>query len=263
VNVPRAAGPRQGGAEVVAAPGPAVTCYTASVRAILFDLDGTLVDSERGYAEATAVCLARAFAIELTAADRAYGTGRSWVAIHAYLRDRYPVLTWDRDRLIAEVAAESRRLFAERGVVVLPGAKDAVARFARWPRALVTGSSRAEAHHMLDLLGLADAFAAVVCAEDVPRSKPAPDGYLAACAQLGVAPVEAVVVEDSAAGCAAGRAAGCAVIAVAAGNTAGQDQGAAHRIVATLDELTHELAIELVAQVARQAAAGYGDASAP
>jgi trehalose-6-phosphatase len=78
---------------VVAAPAAAVTCYPRRVtlRAILFDLDGTLVDSERDYAEAIAVCVARAFAIELTAADRAYGTGRSWVAIHAYLRDRYPV----------------------------------------------------------------------------------------------------------------------------------------------------------------------------
>lgn len=238
-------------------PAAAVTCYTRPVRAILFDLDGTLVDSERGYAEATAVCLARAFDLHLTADDRAYGTGRSWVAIHAYLHERYPAMTWDRDRLIAEVAAESRRLFAERGVAVLPGALAVVARFAAYPRALVTGSSRAEAHHMLGLLGLTDSFAFTVCAEDVPRSKPAPDGYLAACAALGVAPADAVVVEDSAAGCAAGRAAGCAVIAVAAGNSGGQDQSAAHRVIATLDELT----IDLAAAVARAAAPGYGGAT--
>ncbi|MEZ4399679.1 MAG: HAD family phosphatase [Kofleriaceae bacterium] len=227
-------------------------------RAVLFDLDGTLVDSERQYADAIAACLARAFGVVLTAADRAYGTGRSWVAIHAYLAERYPAMAWDRDQLIAATAAESARLFDAHGVAVLPGALAAVARFADRPRALVTGSSRAEAGHMLALLGLTDAFAVRLCAEDVPRSKPAPDGYLAACAQLGVAPAEAIVVEDSAAGCAAGRAAGCAVIAVRAGNTGGQDQSAAHHIIDTLDDLTIELAAEVAAAVTR----GYGGATA-
>lgn len=228
------------------------------MRAMLFDLDGTLVDSERDYAEAIATCLARAFAIEVTSADRAYGTGRSWVAIHAYLVEQYAALSWDRDRLIAEVAAESQRRFATHGVTVLPGAVAAVARFAGVARALVTGSSRAEAGHMLGLLGLTDAFAVRLCAEDVARSKPAPDGYLAACALLGVAPADAVVIEDSAAGCAAGRAAGCAVIAVRAGNSHGQDQSAAHLVIDTLDDLT----IELAERVARSASPGYGGASA-
>ncbi|MBK9033962.1 MAG: HAD family phosphatase [Myxococcales bacterium] len=229
-----------------------------ALRAILFDLDGTLVDSERDYADAIAACVHRAFGIELTAEDRAYGTGRSWVAIHAYLRERHPALAWDRDQLIAATAAESQRLFAARGVSVLPGALAAVARFDGFARGLVTGSSRAEAHHMLGLLGLADAFAIALCAEDVPRSKPAPDGYLAACAHLGVAPHEALVIEDSAAGCAAGRAAGCAVVAVRAGNSHGQDQSAAHHAIDTLEQLT----IDLARAVAQAAVAGYGGATA-
>jgi HAD superfamily hydrolase (TIGR01509 family) len=228
------------------------------VRAILFDLDGTLVDSERDYAEAIARCLWREFAIAITEDDRRYGTGRSWVAIHAYLRDRYPALTWERDQLIAATAAESRAVFASRGVTILPGALAAVARFETYPRGLVTGSSRAEAGHMLAMLGLTEAFAVTLCAEDVPRSKPAPDGYLRACTRLGIAPADAVVIEDSAAGCAAGRAAGCAVIAVRAGNVAGQDQSAAHHAIDTLDELT----VELATQVARAAGGGYGGASA-
>lgn len=230
------------------------------LRAVLFDLDGTLVDSERQYSEAMAQVLARDAGLAIDEAARSYGIGRSWVAIHAYLVDRYPALAWERDELIARTAAESKVLFATRGVDVMPGARDAIARFAagrdgvRLPLGLVTGSSRAEASHMLAHLGITDAFDVILCAEDVARSKPAPDGYLAACARLGVAPHQTIVIEDSHAGCTAGRAAGCAVIAVRAGNFSQQDQSCAHRIVDTLDDVTIDLAVA----VARDAAAGYG-----
>jgi HAD superfamily hydrolase (TIGR01509 family) len=106
------------------------------------------------------------------------------------------------------------------------------------PLAIVTGSSRVEAAQALDALGLRDAFRVVLAAEDVPRSKPAPDGYLAAAAALGVAPPECLVIEDSAHGIAAGRAAGARVVAVSAGNFAGHDQRGAERVLATLDEIT-------------------------
>ena len=234
-----------------------------ALRAVLFDLDGTLVDSERQYGEAMALALGRDAGIEVDADDRAYIIGRSWVAIHDHLRRRYPALAWERDELIARTAAESRQLFAIHGVNVMPGARAAIARFAegrgarRFALGLVTGSSRAEAGHVLALLAIADAFEVTLCAEDVARSKPAPDGYLAACARLGVAPTEALVIEDSAAGCAAGRAAGCAVIAVRAGNFAGQDQSCAHRVVDTLDEVTIDLAVAVAEATAR----GYGHAS--
>lgn len=212
------------------------------VHAVLFDLDGTLVDSERQYSEALARALRAGQGLEITQDDRDFCVGRSWVAIHAHLAARYPALAWDRDQVIAATAAASRELFAREGVWELPGARAAVARFADRRRGLVTGSSRAEAGHMLELLGLAGAFAVRLCAEDVPRSKPAPDGYRQACQALGVEPARTLVVEDSAAGVAAGRADGCAVVAVRAGNFAGHDQSAAHHVIDTLDELTPELA---------------------
>lgn len=224
-------------------------------RAVLFDLDGTLVDSERVYGEALARALADGQGLALTDEDTAFIIGRSWVAIDAHLRGRYPTLTWTRDEIIAACAASAAALFAERGLPVLPGARAAVARFADRRRGLVTGSGRQEAAHVLGHLGLADAFEVRLCAEDVPRSKPAPDGYLAACAALGVEPRDALVIEDSVSGIAAARAAGCAVIAVRAGNFSGQDQSAAHLVVDTLDEITAEVA----AAVARGAAGGYGD----
>lgn len=210
-------------------------------RGILFDLDGTLLDSERESAEAMARALARGLGLTVSQEDRDHVIGHSWVDIHARLERQYGPLAWTRDQLIAATARERPAVFAERGVTVLPGAHAAVARFRHLPLAIVTGSSREEAGHALDLLGVRDAFRVVVASEDVPSSKPAPDGYLQAAAALGLDPSSCLVVEDSFAGIAAGRAAGAHVFAVAAGNFAGHDQSAAHHQIATLEELTLEL----------------------
>ena len=217
-----------------------------TIRAVLFDLDGTLVDTERESAEAMARALA-GHGVACDQDDRDFIIGRSWVAIYERLRARYPQLAWTRDELIAATAAAREGVFAELGITVLPGAREAVARFAHLPRALVTGSSRVEARQALVALGLEDAFHLVIAAEDVARSKPDPDGYLAAARALGVAPRDCLVVEDSLAGIAAGLAAGCAVVGVRAGNFHGQDQSAAHRVIETLDELTHEMIDDMLA----------------
>jgi HAD superfamily hydrolase (TIGR01509 family) len=211
------------------------------IRAVLFDLDGTLVDTERESAEAMARAIARGRGIAIDQTDRDFIIGRSWVEIHRHLETRYRGLALTRDELIAATAAARVEVFAELGVTILPGAREAVGRLGHLPLAIVTGSSRVEASQALDALGLRPAFRAVVASEDVPRSKPAPDGYLAAAAHLGVAPADCLVIEDSAHGIAAGRAAGARVLAVAVGNFAGHDQSAADRVLATLDELTLDL----------------------
>src|SRR5688572_9287129 len=146
--------------------------FVMSFAAVLFDLDGTLVDSERETAEAMARALARHRGIAITQADRDFIIGRSWVAIHDRLAAAYPAMRWSLAELAAVTADVREEVFAEVGVTILPGARDVLRLGA--PRALVTGSSRREAGQMLAFLGLADAFPVVVAAEDVPRSKPHP-----------------------------------------------------------------------------------------
>jgi len=217
------------------------------ISGFLFDLDGTLVDSERQSGEAMARALLAGQGIAIEQADRDFVVGRSWMAIYVRLAERYPQLAWSREELIARTAMMREEVFAEHGVPVLPGARELIARTRHQPRAVVTGSSRVEVTQVLPLISEHAVFDVIVASEDVARSKPSPDGYLSAIQQLGVLAHECLVLEDSVAGIAAGRAAGCLVVAVRAGNFGGWDQSGAHRIIETLEELTPSLVDELAA----------------
>ncbi len=209
--------------------------------AVLFDLDGTLVDCERESGEAMAWVLANEQGISVGQADRDFIVGRSWTAIYQHLQSCHPALTMPQEVLVAAVAKRRHVALAPRGLHVLPGACEAVQRFSHLGRALVTGSSTAEMQQALAALGLATPFDFTIASEDVSRSKPSPEGYLLAASQLGVPPESCVVIEDSLAGIAAGLAAKMTVVAVCAGNFAGQDQSGAHVQIETLDALTSAL----------------------
>ncbi|GAA2787854.1 hypothetical protein GCM10019017_36540 [Streptomyces showdoensis] len=196
------------------------------LHAVLFDMDGTLVDTEGLWWEAVEQVAGR----PLTEADRPDVLGRpvehtaAWLATEAG-PDGAP---GDRDGVLAAraatadaLAAELHREFAERvraGVVPRPGALALLAALARdgVPTALVTASPRAVADTVLDALGAlgAPGFAVSVTADDTERTKPEPDPYLAACRALGVDPARCVAVEDTPTGVASAEAAGCAVLAV-------------------------------------------------
>ncbi|HEX5061905.1 MAG TPA: HAD family phosphatase [Kofleriaceae bacterium] len=215
------------------------------IRGFLFDLDGTLVDTERESGEAMARALLRGQQIAIEQSDRDFIIGRSWMAIYDRLKSRYPQLAWTRDEVIAQTAAIREEVFAEVGVTVMPHARETLAWTRTYPRAIITGSARAEAMQVIPLIGPDSHFDTIVAAEDVPRSKPHPDGYQKAMGVLGLPPHECIVIEDSESGIEAGRSAGCLVVAVRAGNFGGWRQDHAHHVIDTLAELTPSLVEEL------------------
>ncbi|ULR49291.1 HAD-IA family hydrolase [Streptomyces deccanensis] len=180
------------------------------LQAALFDMDGTLVDTERLWWDAVAEVAAR-LGRALSEADQPDVLGRPV----EHTADWLAALTGaDRDALAAELHQE----FADRvrtGTVPRPGALELLRALAREdvPTALVTASPRAVADTVLDVLGR-DLFAVSVTADDTEHTKPAPDPYLAACRALGVDPAACVAVEDTRTGVTSAEAAGCVVLAV-------------------------------------------------
>jgi HAD superfamily hydrolase (TIGR01509 family) len=217
-----------------------------SIEAVLFDLDGTLVDTERESGEAMAEALREGLGLEIDQQALDYVIGKSWVDIREYLARRYQAMTWTFEQLIEQTARLREKIFEDRGIEPLPGVLEVLERFAHLPKAVVTGSSRAEARHALEGIGVIDQFVAVFASEDIATSKPMPEGYLEGAKACGVDPRTCLVIEDSEHGIAAGLAAGAHVIAVRAGNFAGHDQSRAHRIVDTIDHITWPFLADLV-----------------
>ncbi|MBN2573957.1 MAG: HAD family phosphatase [Deltaproteobacteria bacterium] len=209
-------------------------------RAVLFDLDGTLVDTERENVESV-VLAARRWHVELDDDLRHFIVGHSWNEIHARMR-RECGLEVEMDALIAAAVEEKRALFASKGYEALPGAVALVRRLhGRAGLAVVSGSSCVEVRETIAGIGLADCFAHLLGAEAYSRGKPHPEPYLTAMRLLGVEPRRSVIIEDSEPGIRAGRATGAKVIAVRRANFMGYDQSAADVVVDTLEQVSDEL----------------------
>ncbi len=169
------------------------------IRAILFDLDGTLVDSEPNYYLADRELMARR-GIAFTEADKRRYIGGSNADMMADLVRRYGLgddpaaLGLEKNRLYLEIAETRTRVVPE-----MKRFWDAV-RARGLPVAVASGSSPHVIARLLEVAGLSGEVEVVVSAEEVPRGKPAPDVFLEAARRLGVAPHECGVVEDAAFG---------------------------------------------------------------
>jgi len=202
-------------------------------RAVVFDMDGLLLDSEVAWEEAERELLAL-HGVELTDEERRASLGRSVDEVIVWYTAK---IGWPPGRA-PELLAELMRLVRERyaEIAPMPGARELIERLrGRVRLGMASNTDRSLVDHALAATGLAEVFDAVVTASDVDRPKPAPDLYLLACERLGVRPDEAVALEDSETGVAAAKAAGLVCIAVP--QMDGLDVSAADRIVDSLEAL--------------------------
>ena len=183
--------------------------------AVLWDMDGTLVDSEKVWTVSLAET-ARWLGGELSAEARADMVGSNMARSLAILFDdlglaRDPLRMADAEQWLTVRTGE---LFAA-GLEWRPGALEALGtvRAAGWPTALVTNTGRALTEMALESIGR-EHFTVTVCGDEVPRGKPDPDPYLRAADLLGVPAAECLAVEDSPTGANAAERAGAAVLVV-------------------------------------------------
>jgi HAD superfamily hydrolase (TIGR01509 family) len=182
------------------------------IEAVVFDLDGVLVDSEHVWDAAR----------KELAAER----GRPWP--EQATRDMMGMssLEWSRymhdvvglpeppEEISAEVVRRLEELY-RRELPLIDGAVEAVEQVAeRWPLGLASSSNRELIDLVLELSSLARYFLATVSSEEVPRGKPAPDVYLEAARRLGDSPARSVAIEDSENGIRSAKAAGMRVLAI-------------------------------------------------
>ena len=182
------------------------------IEAVVFDLDGVLVDSEQLWAAAREQLVRERGGTWTADATRAMMgmSSREW---SRYMRDDLHV-DLPAEAISAEVVARLERLYRER-LPLLPGAVETVAAMhAAWPLGLASSANREIIELVLELADLGQFFAATVSSEEVPRGKPAPDVYVEAARRLGVRPEHCVAVEDSANGLRSADAAGMTVVAV-------------------------------------------------
>ena len=184
------------------------------LEAVIFDMDGTLVDSESVSQKAWKRA-ARDLGIELPGELIHSFIGRTAPSVHAFLAERLGGSV--------DAANEAIRLhnvhfdeLSQTDLTLMPGAREALDQLqaAGFPLALATSTYREKALMRLERFGLGDAFATITCGDDVENGKPAPDIFLLAAERMGVDPARCAVIEDSHNGVRSGHAAGAQVFMV-------------------------------------------------
>ena len=208
------------------------------IEAVVFDLDGVLIQSEEVWDEVRGGYVRERGGRWDAEVQRAV-MGMSSVEWSRFLHDVAGVPD-DPTTVNDEIVARMLAAFEQR-LPLVDGAVATVQRLAaRFRLALASSSNRALIDAVLELAGLARYFEVTVSSEEVARGKPAPDVYLEAARRLGVEPARCAAVEDSHAGIRAAKAAGMRVIAVpnAAYPPDEESLAMADATIASLDELT-------------------------
>ncbi len=220
----------------------AISKKPMKVAAFLFDLDGTLIDSESLWARAIINWIVSCGGQVTLEEIMPIVIGHCWIDIANILHAKYPCLgatTPQEDAIIvrgffAAIAGDPRD---QR----IPSSVDFFHRAAKLaPCAIVSGSPHDDIIHAAEACGIQDELALVLGAGEYAAGKPSPSGYLRAAELLGVKPEECVVIEDSSVGVASGVAAGMKVIALDHGAALPQDFTGATWCVKSLADLDFE-----------------------
>ena len=216
------------------------------LKAIVFDFDGVLVDSEPLHY--------RAFLEVLTPEGITFDYPEYLAQLVGFddrdamrhMLERHGKAHGDGE--VERLCLAKQRAFDNQlagGVDALPGAVELVdAAAAEMPIAVASGATRADVFHMLDALGRRDRFAAIVTADDVQRSKPDPQSYADAAAELArlhsdlaIAPGDCLAIEDTTTGLASARTAGLRTLAVTNTETYEALDTVAERVIASLADI--------------------------
>jgi HAD superfamily hydrolase (TIGR01509 family) len=185
-------------------------------RALLFDMDGVLVDTEKVH-EAARLAVYRKHGIDYDKVRDIPVIGRNTDAIFEEVNARIPFPV-----PLAQAIREKRDIFVtmlKEPISPLPGVKDLLARYrGKLMTGLVSASARQNIDAVMKNTGLYVYFDGIICAEDVRFFKPDPESYLLGARKLGVDPGECVVFEDSRIGVLAARNAGARVVGVMTGH---------------------------------------------
>jgi HAD superfamily hydrolase (TIGR01509 family) len=216
------------------------------IDAVVFDLDGVLLDTEELWDEARRQLAEERGGRWHEGAQRAM-MGMSSPEWSRYMHDEIG-LPDPPEEIAAEVVRRLEELYRER-LPVIPGAIEAVRRLGqRWPLGVASSSNRPLIDLFIELTGTAALFQATVSSEEVARGKPAPDVYLEAARRLGVDPGRAVAIEDSENGIRSAAAAGMHVIAIP--NRAFPPSAEALALASVVLDSIEELQPEVVEQAA-------------
>lgn len=210
------------------------------IKAILFDMDGVIVDSEPLHFEAHKKAAAQ-FGIKLTLEDyMKYGVSAGDDALYEKMSEisGMPV---DKSEISKIKKQQYRKIFDEKGQM-FPGILEALRDFSkRHKLALVSSGATDAIEYVLEKLEIKNYFNLIVCGEDVEKVKPFPDIYLKTLELLDMEPEDCVAIEDSQNGVKAAKGADLRCIAIPNEFTKSQDFSKADMVLASSRELNREL----------------------